>query len=167
MPRGSSRAGRKPDYKWTGLDFDLGSLTSGSNVLTSIATWPFQGSVTLMRVRGTIAYNCLGASTVGFASVSFGLIVVTDEAFTAGVASVPDPRDAPEADWLWKGQLYTRAESTTTATIRSPVAVVEVDSKAMRKAKDVQRLVLVTSPLTLTGTLQTEVAGEIRALIAS
>jgi len=59
-------------------------------------------SITLVRSLIDASVFMGAADTIADrAYVSLGLIVVSAEAFAAGVASVPDPRVRAEDDWIW------------------------------------------------------------------
>jgi len=64
---------------------------------------------------------------------AFGIIVVSTEAFAAGVASMPSPFSDANGDWMvWQSFAY-RFEFADGTGINFPNWTVEVDSKAMRK----------------------------------
>ena len=110
--------------------------------------------VTLVRTRGEMLFLLTtSTATPGGFHGAVGLAVVTDQAFAAGVASIPGPIGEDD----WDGWFYHRFFSVlgagpidsgvaadidqvngTTASLR-----IEVDSKAMRKLSVGQTLVAV------------------------
>jgi len=75
---------------------------------------------------------------------AFGLAIVSDQAFAAGVASVPGPFS--QADWdgwfVWRSFDYALEAGDATG-FRLISINQEVDSKAMRKISDNETIVLV------------------------
>ncbi len=99
--------------------------------------------------------------------VAAGLIVVTIEAITAGVASVPSPIGVPEADWFWHQYIPFSSEVTADDTaLGSLVARVDIDTKAMRKIKPNQGVVMALDLADLGGTATVSVVGGYRMLLA-
>ena len=90
-------------------------------------------ALTVIRNRGQIsiqpqAFNA-DLAIVG----AFGLIVVSNEAFVAGVGSIPEPFTDGDADWLvWRAFSY-RFDFGTNVGLSFPDWQLEIDSKAMRK----------------------------------
>jgi len=93
-------------------------------------------ALTIIRIRGTFLFFLTSVSSVsdGFLG-AVGIGIVTDEAFTAGIGSMPTPLSDDEDElWMWHSFFHAIAVSTTnidrqmTTQIRLPI-----DSKAMRK----------------------------------
>ncbi len=102
--------------------------------------------VTVTRVRGA---GFLRATSDGVADheMVLGIIVITQQAFTVGGTSVPDP-DQDNADWLWWNQVYSvpafQEDSAGVSRIINLPTMFEIDSKAQRKMNEEnQTLVLV------------------------
>ncbi len=100
---------------------------------------------TIIRTRGeaSVRAQTFGADVT--VSGAFGICVVSDQAFAAGVASIPGPFD--QADWngwfVW--QSFIRAVEFVSAVGVEPNVVwpYQVDSKAMRKVRDNETIVMV------------------------
>ncbi len=108
---------------------------------------------TIVRTRGVVGVRpATGIETDVEITGAFGLAVVSDRAFAAGVASVPGPfTDASWDGWfVWHSFTYA-LEASAGAT---PTAVLDmanrlqVDSKAMRKISDEETIVLVAESQT-------------------
>ena len=88
---------------WTTATMALTSLASGTGTafdLTDNAPTQFDNS-TISRVVGHIR---AGQSTAGgfFATVWFGLIIITQQSFNAGLSAIPQPgSNTVEADWMY------------------------------------------------------------------
>ncbi len=118
-----------------------GTITFGAALIGTIA-----GSVglaltvaagTLVRTRGSFRPALAASgSNQNVISGAFGIIVVSSEAFTAGLASLPTPLADPERDWVvWQpftlyGDGTAQGEAATGATLDFPF-----DSRGMRKMK--------------------------------
>jgi len=101
---------------------------------------------TLVRTRGQLLLFLQQAAAAGDGFTgAFGIGMVTDEAFTAGVASMPGPLNSDEWDgWLFHSYFALFASSIISDTVssaddfpnvQSAAFRLEVDSKAMRKTK--------------------------------
>ena len=138
----------------SGFHRDQGSrrrLTSwgegpGDQSLTSISTTSFVilGSgiillipgLTVVRIRGelTLRFTSAGAADNGI-SFTYGIGIVSADAFAVGVTAIPNPQDDMEwPGWMWHGFTTFRAASATLADVGSASVVrIPVDVKAMRK----------------------------------
>jgi len=161
MARG--RSGRRTDYTWSGGLGILNDLAE-ANLIALVAG--FTATFTLYRVRGqwTAAMDppVDGAVKV----VGAGLIIVTTDAFTAGVSAVPSPIDDLDAAWLWHDFAILSAEG---ADLTEPLVSYRgrVDGKAMRKVKSNESLVFVAGGNNLSGTQTADVAMAIRVLVGN
>ena len=104
-------------------------------------------NLTLLRTRGLFAINLISATAAGdgfFGAV--GIYMATSKAFAAGIGSMLGPFADSNSDmWLWHSFFDVRA---ITATIGDGVNAatagmrVEIDSKAMRKNFDPERVMV-------------------------
>ena len=93
--------------------------------------------LTVVRVRGMVQVelNSVAAALDGFQRIGFGICNVTENAFGAGVGSVPAPLDDIGWDgwlWHWSGVLITASATLTNAEGVSSRTII-IDNKAMRK----------------------------------
>ena len=129
--------------EWVGpADQGYVAVASNTKVLISFAT--FAEPVTVIRVRGQV--SVFGAATGDLNIIgAFGMGIVSDEAFAAGVGSIPGPFS--NADWggwfVWRSFSY-RIDFQDATGVNWPNWSFEVDSKAMRKLKSNETLVLVS-----------------------
>ena len=103
-------------------------------------------SPTVVRTRGQVQTGPGTGIVVDKEIIgAYGLAVVTDRAFAAGVASVPGPfTDAGWNGWfVWRSFHYVQEAAGTVATLLQQTASQEVDSKAMRRVTDDETVVLV------------------------
>ncbi len=139
-----SRSSNRRLTAW-GVGPHTGSAPSASQVIstsgTTLATVGTSAGVeglTLIRTRGLLTLQLLTADANGSGFFgAFGLCLVGDEAFAAGVTAVPDPQDDTDDErWYYHTFFNIRTNAATTVEIgKQGMAqlVLEVDSKAMRK----------------------------------
>ena len=119
------------------------TVTSGSSIIAS--SLAFLEPATIVRVRADFTFmptsfasdlNIVGAIGVG---------VVTEEAFTAGIASVPDPfDDADWGGWLLHKLFGAHFEFGTAVGTEFPASIsIDLDSKAMRKVNSGDTMIVV------------------------
>ena len=89
---------------------------------------------TVVRTRGQVAIKATSAAVDNTSVGAYGVGVVSEDAFAAGVGSIPGPFS--DADWpgwfVWRSFTYRFEFSDATGALLMNM-VQEVDSKAMRK----------------------------------
>ncbi len=96
---------------------------------------------TIVRTRGRVCCFSDQAAASEFFSVTYGKIIVTDQAVAAGVASVPTPTTDPANDWFVYKTMMQRVDFSDATGIRLYGLSEEFDSKAMRKVDIGQDLI--------------------------
>ena len=94
-------------------------------------------AATLVRTRGSLLVRVIAAGDVDdVLGGAFGLIVASNQAFAAGVASLPSPVTEIENDWVVWVPVTLNADLGSTNPLE-PAAFqrVEFDSRGMRKMK--------------------------------
>ena len=137
--------GRKTDYSWGHfcgagvLDNAVGAVVLGSNGFLST------NAQTLTRTHGLVVVELDPTAVDERVLLAWGLIVVSENAFGAGVASVPTPIADPGEDWFAYGHLWV--SSGGGALLDLGLSSLShrhvVDSKAMRKVKGGETVALV------------------------
>jgi len=104
----------------------------------------FLVATTLVRCRGHYQIRFVPDAANSSQIAGLGLIIVDEQAFTAGAASVPSPTDDMDEEWVWHG-LFPFAPAFGVAAADDVALVVsgEIDSKAQRKVKPGDSLVFV------------------------
>jgi len=157
------RSGRRTDYTWSGSVGILNDLAE-TNLMAAVAA--FTASFTLYRVRGSWTAILDPPADGAVKVVAAGLIVVTTDAFSAGVSAVPSPIDDLDASWLWHDfQVLSSEGADPTEALVAYRG--RVDGKAMRKVKSNETLVFVTDGENLGGTQTADVTMAIRILLGS
>ena len=119
----------------------LGATGSG---IWGTAIVPLVEGLTIVRMRGELlVYLTLAAAVNEGVVGAAGILLVSDEAFAAGVASIPTPLDDVDFDeWIWYKTFSLKAASVIAGGAStdadhmlsvSAAARFEIDSKAMRK----------------------------------
>ncbi len=138
------RSGKTIDYKqWSGLPgINLDSAAAATLAGGSLA---FAAPATILRVRGMVMVNQDGATDGATQFVTMGLGIVSTDAVAAGAASLPDPGDEPEYPWLYWLSVPLRSAIISGSTVGdiASSARIELDTKAMRRVKPGQSLVMV------------------------
>ena len=98
------------------------TLTAGTAAVLSVGmivgsgAGLFDEEITLTRTIGRVSASLQGLGTAVRGQVAFGCGVVTGEAITAGVASLPDPEVRPDFEWV-----YHKVLAVDLNTINLPV----------------------------------------------
>ena len=160
MPRG--RSGRRTDYTWNGTVFGSANAadTASIQVIATIA-----GPGTLMRSRGELVASIDAPTDGDKVIISYGLIIADDDQVTAGVTAFPNPQTDMDANWLWHGFIPLLAQAANLE--HAAVGRLTIDSKAMRRMKQNDQVVLVIKPGSQAGTPVTDTAGGVRLLVGS
>ncbi len=158
--------GRRADYTWQGL-------AAGGFVVDAIGAAGSFVQVALMATAGTIMRcrgNILATLDVGAASdkavIGMGLIVATESQVTAGTTAIPSPLTDLDEKWIWHSFGCLQNESGAQGDELGTQQRFEVDSKAMRRFKQTESLLLVFDVVVLAGSPTVDVVGGIRALFA-
>ena len=174
MARNIQRGGSHARGPRRVVDWGLGpcnqndSITSTGKHLWTQGISPSQ-NLTLIRTRGFVQVVLLsvGAAGDGFLG-AHGICMVTEDAFAAGQASIPDPFSDSNSDiWLWHSIFDVRAITATIAdgvNAYSCVSKIEVDSKAMRKNFDPEMVIVGITGVQESGTATAEINADTRML---
>ena len=109
--------------------------------------------LTLIRLRGHGFIHMDAGAALDSTVVGVGLIIVPDEAFAAGVGSVPTPLADMDAEWVWHSvfALGPAVTATDDGGDLSRNVQFEIDSKAMRKFRTGQALCFVAETDVISG----------------
>jgi len=140
------RSGPRRKTTWIGpADQPFVTVPSSGKLLVASFDPAANGLVspTVVRTRGQVAVASLGNATNDLVG-AYGMCIVTDRAFAAGVGSIPGPfTDSGWDGWfVWRSFSLSLVQATGTGFIISS-QVQEIDSKAMRKITNDETMVLV------------------------
>ena len=132
----------KRTTQWVGsADQGTVAVAAGAKVIQqSNATL---GGTTIVRTRGVMDMRPQGFSADIEVIGALGIGLVSDQAFAAGIASIPGPFTDPDWDgwFMWEAFSY-RFELTTDVGRMIIPYLMTLDSKAMRKVGQNQTLVV-------------------------
>jgi len=146
------------------------NLASASTNILGLVSVVLQPE-TILRAIGEVFVSIRTATTaLDEAIITFGLGIVSADAASAGGTSMPDPADEPEYPWMWWHTHHffsafavdgTGSDEFGVGMIRIPVL-----TKAMRKVKPQQAVVLLAQYEDIAGTPALRVGGHVRCLVA-
>ena len=166
MARGRSR-GRRSDYTWNGAAWFDATLSATQSLGSgSIATVNAAG--TLVRLRGYATVSMDVAAADNTQVVALGMIVGSDDQVAAGATAFPSPMDDLDADWIWHSFFPLRSVTGTQSDgVGGQVVSQVIDSKAMRRVKQNDQLVMVADAQILAGSPTADSVAGVRALFAT
>jgi len=98
---------------------------------------------TILRLRGIIGVQLDPGGVDERVLVTFGIIVTTAVAFATGTTALPSPVAESDKDWMWIGSAFLTSGAEAAVIPDRLSAEIEVDSKAMRKVKPNDTVVLI------------------------
>ena len=139
---------------WSDIILRSRVLAQGATqVLGTGVALEFLQRVTLARLRGNAVVHMDPGAAGDSMVVGLGAVLVSDDAFTAGSASVPSPLDDADYSWIYH-QLFVLGPAIS-ATEVSELGLqnvrVEIDSKAQRKCVPGQVLTFVWDAVIIAG----------------
>ncbi len=158
------------------IDFKEWDCVPSVNANVSTATTTLFGGLaflrpsTILRARGYVQASFDATVQVGdLIRLTFGLGIVSDDAFNLGATAMPDPAGECEYPWLWWGEMLLRSElAAGPGSWGIPAQRLEVDTKAMRRVKPQQTLAWIVESTDVAGAPVTNVdCGQLRVLIGS
>ena len=126
---------------------------AGTSAVLLEAFTPILGGETVIRTRGHLYYFSDQISADEDTLGAFGICVVTAQAVSVGITAVPHPgTDAAWGGWLYHTFLHSHFEFASSVGFRFNGGIgVDIDSKAMRKVGEDERLVVVAENMSSTG----------------
>ena len=126
----------------------------GGSAVALLETFtPIAGGETVIRTRGLFTWmsDQTGANESQIGAVGIG--VVSEQAATVGITAIPHPdTDAAWGGWLWHSYFASRLEFVSAVGVLPEMAHnIVIDSKAMRKVGENERLVVVCENSSTTG----------------
>ncbi len=150
--RRSVGGGRVIDFKaWLALG--AGSASVSTNATQGGTKLDFASPGTILRIRGSVYASLDATQQVGDEmTVTWAVGMVSTDAAAVGATALPDPADEPEYPWLWWYQmnLFSSLAAGVNAWGTS-AQLKEIDTKAMRRFKPGQSLVLFSQTTAATG----------------
>ncbi len=133
--------GRRTDYSWIGAQFAQTVLTGTQGLIQSFEPG---GTFTLMRSCGSLLIKGTPDAVADDVVVGLGITIVSTDASASGGTALPNPITDANQSWLWHQFVGLSAGSAgLLGDDIGSVHRVEIDSKAMRRMKTNQSIVLV------------------------
>ncbi len=155
--------GRRRATAWSG-PFTMNLDDTGTGLHTLVTLVPTEAETTIVRVRGSMIFQFLPDTVNDVYLGAIGLITVQAAASAAGSASMPGPvTDASNDGWFWHSFVDFMA-SGVGAEVPGYGYRVDIDSKAMRKVNDNERVVMRLESTTHSAGVSVKVAGDFRVL---
>ena len=136
---------------WNATPFTAATISTDTTI--SGGSLAFNEAGTVLRCRGYVQGFFDSTKQVGDdILLTFGLGIVSTDAFAVGASAFPDPSGEPEYPWLWWGQMSLFAsiaagnEAWGTSAQR-----LEVDTRAMRKVKPRESLAWICESTSASG----------------
>ena len=163
-----SRRGRRTDYTWQGSGVEMTALDISSSSIVTVASANL--AATVMRCRGRLMGQLDTGGADERVSIVLGLIVADDDQLAAGVSAFPTPAADADAEWIWVGSLLVSSGAEAAVVEDGLFDRISLDSKAMRRVKQNDNVVLVAETpangsVDQTGTV--DVIGFIRVLFGT
>ncbi len=155
-------------------DWGLGPATFESTVIATgkllwtVGATPAQ-NLTVIRTRGLVTVSLQVASGIGDGYAgAHGIYMMTEDAFAVGVTAALDLQADSNSDmWLWHSFFDVHGVTATIADGSNAVSNVhriEIDSKAMRKDFDAERVMVGVTGVEETGTASLQIHSDSRML---
>ena len=146
MANGRRSGGRQMKH-WHGSTNSVVNFTADATGILATFSAPTD-PYTILRTLGQVIVVPTGSGTfvaADLATVTCGLGIVSSDALAAGAGSLPDPAVEPEYDWLWWHPTFAAFEGSADAPGQEigMTERINFDTRAMRKVKPRQALVMV------------------------
>ena len=164
--RGRSRAPivNRRQTEWVKFTFGGSSISANGSVLLGTGFVATVSGLTIIRLRGELLVTALMNAATDSMRIAMGMILVSDEAFAAGVASIPSPISDIDDDWMYH-QFMLVQSGVLSGDGQGTEFRFEVDNKAMRKFPGGKTLVAVMEAESEAGTVVVDVQFNLRGLI--
>jgi len=148
------RGPRRPtDWSASVAQASYVALAAASAIISEVFV-PIVGGETLIRTRGLFSYASDQEVANETQAGAFGIGVVSEQAATVGITAVPHPfTDAAWGGWLYHTYFASRFRfvSAVGVSFADGVTTQVIDSKAMRKIGENERLVVVVENIASAG----------------
>ena len=140
MPNQRARfpvARRIPEWTQFFVRSEVQALGTGQSLGDTFIGAVAQTRTTIVRVRGRGVVHMVSGSASDSQLAACGLIIVSNDAFFAGAASLPSPLENADSPWLWHG-VFTLGPAIGVEVAGDQANGIvtvsfEIDSKAQRK----------------------------------
>ena len=141
--RTSRPRGFRPQTEWA-AQVALFSLNIGFQTKTLLGSFTTGAPTTIRRTFGLVNWRSDQQAASEEPVGAFGMCIVSEDAFAAGAAAIPGPfTDASSDLWFVHQFLYSAFQFLDATGVTNPTgSQYKIDSKAMRKLTEEERLVV-------------------------
>ena len=136
------RSGRPTDYTWANIgdvneDVDIGGAAR------PVVGFEFAEVQTVTRIRGRIGATLDAGAVHELGLLLLGITIVSMDAFTGGIVPEIFTLGVDEGSWIWQGSIFLSSGSEAAIQPDALSGSVDIDTKAMRRVKATETLVIV------------------------
>jgi len=160
--RNQQRFARKiANYSWAGFEFGPQAVEGSTKVI--LGSFTSSGiDETVVRVRGLITCASDQFAAIEQPVAAVGMAIVSDDAFVAGIGSLPGPvTDISTDHWMMWQAVGSHATSNTASM---QLGIFQVDNKAQRVIHKGSRLVVMAEGMDGAASQGVIISGYFRAL---
>jgi len=150
----SFRRGPRKATDWSASVILAGPINvPGSSAVLLETFTPIAGGETVIRTRGMLAWSTDQVGADEDQIGAFGIAIVSAQAASVGITAIPHPgTDAAWGGWLYHTYFFSKFELLSSVGANPDMAhSLVIDSKAMRKVDEDDRLVVVVENTAATG----------------
>ena len=136
------RSGGIHNKEWEAACIDSTTLDLVIGTTAVFTMFVADEAETLLRTRGHIQLVLNAAAIDESATLAVGIAIVSARAAAAGAASIPRPSSEGAYPWIWHGWLFGSTIGGINVGDAAQSMRLEVDSKAMRKLKETEVMIL-------------------------
>ncbi len=130
--------------EWGAFSFPTDFATLAASTGTIVGGFVAEDPETVVRCRGSLVVQSDQISASERAFGAWGICVVSDQAFAAGFAALPNPVSNPDSDlWLAYGEWFCPVTFSSAVGYTPIDKQYIIDSKAMRKVNPDQTLAVI------------------------
>ena len=137
-----ARSGAVHNKEWTTACLIPSDIDNAIGAGGAFVIFTATEAETILRMRGEVYLELDATASNEMVTMAIGIAVVSARAAAAGSASVPRPASEGSFPWLWHGWLIVSSGQEAAVNDNSLIARLTVDSKAMRKIKEDEVIVL-------------------------
>jgi len=142
MAREFRGGARRMQKTWTGITFNETAVGTTQAIMGAISI-AASTAQTVLRMRGVVLIKGTPDALADDDTVGLGIGIFSTDAVAVGGVSLPEPLGDANTDWLWHQYVPLLAgQAALLGQDIGSIVRVEIDSKAMRRMKANQSLVL-------------------------
>ncbi len=138
-----SRSGAVHNKEWTVACVDSSTLDLAIGSILAFVMFTADEAETVLRTHGFVAAELNAGGVSERATIAVGLAIISARSASVGATAVPRPATDGSYPWLWHGWLFITSGAEAAIVNENLLDRRDIDSKAMRKVKEDEVMVLV------------------------